>query len=112
MRADWLAGLAGAALLLTTPAAQAQVNRGNDTGGIISWSCEAEADAPAIATEFCARFDKYARITSVARRYGDYISFNCLWSAGKTPFSIPAVRTRSTCAIRNRPRPVDLRDPD
>jgi len=46
--------------------AQAQVYHGNDTGGIISWSCENEAMAQQIAAEYCARWDKYHRITSVA----------------------------------------------
>jgi len=53
------------ALALSAAGAQAQVYRGNDTGGIIPWSCETEAFAHQIAGEFCARWDKYHRITSV-----------------------------------------------
>jgi len=33
-------------------------------GGIISWSCENEAVAQQIAAEYCARWDKYHRITA------------------------------------------------
>jgi hypothetical protein len=73
--------------------------RSNDTGGIISWSCEAEAGARAIAFQECARFNKYPRITSVHRRYGDYIAFQCLWSPKDYFYTIPPVRTRSSCAV-------------
>src|SRR6476646_1157864 len=75
-------------------AAQAQYVKGNDTGGIISWSCEAEAAAQAIADAHCAWNNKYARITSVHRQYGDYIAFQCLWNPRVARYAIPAVRTR------------------
>ncbi|HEY7301750.1 MAG TPA: hypothetical protein VH684_27995 [Xanthobacteraceae bacterium] len=70
----------------------------NDTGGIISWSCEAEAEARSIAAYECGRFGKYPRITSVHRRYGDYIGFQCLWNPNIAFYQIPPVRTRSSCA--------------
>ena len=85
-----------AALLACAPA-QAQIYHGNDTGGIISWSCENEADAQVIAAAYCARWDKYHRITSVHRQYGDYIAFACLWSPYVNRYAIPAVRTRVAC---------------
>jgi hypothetical protein len=100
-------GLIGAALLLPATGAQAQFWRpgpaalvwhGNDTGGIIPWSCENEAVAPQAAAGYCARFNKYARITGVTRQYGNYISFNCLWSPYTDRFSRPAVATRAVCA--------------
>ena len=69
--------------------------KGNDTGGIISWSCEAELMAPRIAAEHCAWHNKYPRITGVHRQYGDYISFQCLWNPRIARFAIPAVRTRT-----------------
>jgi hypothetical protein len=53
---------------------------GNDTGGIIPWSPQNERDAPALAQAHCARYNKYARATSIVRRYGDYIGFECVWS--------------------------------
>ena len=93
------------AIVLGSPGAQAQVYHGNDTGGIISWSCENEAMAQQIAAEYCARWDKYHRITSVHRQYGDYIGFNCLWSPHVNRYAIPAVATRNTC-YHERPRPV------
>jgi hypothetical protein len=85
------------ALALGAPA-QAQIYHANDTGGIIPWSCENEAIAPQIAADYCARWDKYYRITSVHRQYGDFIAFACLWSPYVNPYALPAVRTRSTCA--------------
>ena len=42
--------------------------RGNDTGGIISWSCENEAAAQDMAANHCARYGKFHRITSVQPR--------------------------------------------
>jgi hypothetical protein len=99
------AALAVIGMLLWGASAQAQVYHGNDTGGIISWSCENEAMAQQIAAEYCARWDKYHRITSVHRQYGDFIAFNCLWSPHVAPYALPAVRTRNTCAYE-RPRPL------
>jgi hypothetical protein len=93
------------ALVLSAVGAQAQVYHGNDTGGIISWSCEAEATAHLVAGEYCARWNKYHRITSVHRQYGDFIAFDCLWSPYVNPYAIPAVRTRASC-VYDRLRPV------
>jgi hypothetical protein len=53
--------------------------KGNDVGGIIPWSPEAERDALNIAQANCSQFNKYAMITSVHRVYGDYIAYSCLW---------------------------------
>ncbi len=86
--------------------AQAYVSNGNDTGGIIPWSCEVEAMAQDIASGFCARWDKYARITSVHRRYGDYIAFNCLWNPRQARWALPAVPTRTVCRTHLRAGPV------
>jgi hypothetical protein len=93
--------LAVLGVLLWGASANAQVYHGNDTGGIISWSCENEAMAQQIAADYCARWDKYHRITSVHRHYGDFIAFNCLWSPHINPYALPAVRTRSTCAYEH-----------
>jgi hypothetical protein len=98
----WTYGLCVIGMLLAT-GAQAQVYRGNDTGGIIPWSCENEADAKAIAADHCARWDKYARIISVHRQYGDYIGFACLWNPAVNRYALPAVRTRSVCRYRHAP---------
>jgi hypothetical protein len=53
--------------------------KGNDVGGIIPWSPEAERAALDIAQANCGQFNKYAVITSVHRVYGDYISYACWW---------------------------------
>jgi hypothetical protein len=108
MRAAWLSVIGivlWSAIVLGSTCAQAQVYHGNDTGGIISWSCENEAMAQQIAAEYCARWDKYHRITSVHRQYGDYIAFNCLWSPHVNRYALPAVATRNTCSYE-RLRPI------
>jgi hypothetical protein len=71
--------------------------KGNDTGGIIAWSCESEAAARAIAAEHCAWYDKGARITGVHRQVGEYISFACLWNPRLARIQLPAVGVRSHC---------------
>jgi hypothetical protein len=58
---------------------------GNDTGGIIPWQPGLRPLAREIASEHCARYNKYARITSVHARYGDYIGFRCVWSPYARP---------------------------
>jgi hypothetical protein len=58
---------------------------GNDTGGIIPWSPETRRLARDIAAEHCASYRKFARITSVHARYGDYIGFECVWSRSARP---------------------------
>ncbi len=101
MRVAWLS--VAVTVLLSGAPAQAQIYHANDTGGIIPWSCESEAVAQQIAAEYCARWDKYHRITSVHRQYGDFIAFACLWSPHINRYALPAVPTRSTCYY---PRPV------
>jgi hypothetical protein len=53
--------------------------KGNDTGGIIPWSPEAERAAFHIAEENCGRFNKFAVLRSVRRVYGDFIVYDCRW---------------------------------
>lgn len=92
--------LALVGLLIGASGVQAQAYlKGNDTGGIIAWSCENERAATMLAAAHCAWYGKYHRITSVHRQYGDYISFHCLWDARMARYAIPAVRTR-TAACR------------
>ena len=111
MRATIFLGAIGLAMLLPLTGAKAQfwhsgpevlVWHGNDTGGIIPWSCENEAWAPQAAAGYCARFNKYARITGVNRQYGDYISFNCLWSPYADRFAKPAVLVGQFCKAAPR----------
>jgi hypothetical protein len=106
MRAALRLSVIGMAMALAAETASAQyVARGNDTGGIIPWSCEAEALAHEIAGAHCAAYGKFHRITSVHRLYGQYIGFNCLWRPDIARFQIPAVRTRNACvAVAVAPR--------
>jgi hypothetical protein len=59
--------------------------KGNDTGGIIAWSPEAQQLRHSLAAEHCAHYGKTHRITSVHARYGDYIGFACYWPRGIDP---------------------------
>jgi hypothetical protein len=102
MRAALRLSLIGLAVALFSASSHAQIYSANDTGGIIPWSCENEVDARAIASAYCAGWNKYARITSVHRMYGDYIAFNCLWRPDTARFQLPPVRTRSSCYAHAR----------
>jgi hypothetical protein len=53
--------------------------KGNDTGGIIPWSPENEANAPAIAEANCGWYNKFAVAVSIRREYGHYITYRCVW---------------------------------
>jgi hypothetical protein len=55
---------------------------GNDIGGIISWSPEAEIVSRAVAQGHCGYYGKQAYITSVYRQYGHYIGFACVFPRG------------------------------
>jgi hypothetical protein len=52
---------------------------GNDTGGIIEWTPETNQIYKDIAAAHCARWNRFAGITSVHRAYGDYIGFRCIY---------------------------------
>ncbi len=52
---------------------------GNDTGGIIQWTPEVDQSYKDIAVAHCARFNRFAGISSVHRVYGDYIGFRCVY---------------------------------
>jgi hypothetical protein len=97
MRVAVALSVIGVALAVSATTAQAQDVKGNDTGGIIAWSCENEVAAPQIAAAHCAGWGKYPRISSVHRQYGDYIAFNCLWNPRMARYALPPVATRSAC---------------
>jgi hypothetical protein len=97
MRGVHVAAMIGAALLASSASAYDGSVKGNDTGGIIPWSCESEAAAPQITSEYCGWYGKYPRITSVHRQYGDYIAFSCLWTPYIGRFQLPGTPTRTTC---------------
>jgi hypothetical protein len=50
---------------------------GNDTGGIFPYSPAVEDAYQQIADGHCARYGRLAKVTSVHRQYGDYVSFVC-----------------------------------
>ena len=83
--------LTALALVLATPAVAGYDFKGNDTGGIISWSPEAELAANHTAASHCARYNKAAIITSIHRVYGDYIGFICAFPRGYDPVKSQAM---------------------
>ena len=89
-----LKSLAAAALLsLTALPAYAQPLAGlvgNDTGGILPWSPWAEQYRREITADFCARYNKVPKISSVTRGYGNYIGFHCYFPIR---YGYPVVRT-------------------
>ena len=98
MKAAFVASVMAASLLASTAGAYEYGSvQGNDTGGIIPWSCETEMVAQEMAGNHCGNFGKYARITSVTREYGNYIAFACLWNPYVAPYQIPATRVRTAC---------------
>lgn len=64
------------AVLLTACAGPGRGVTGNDTGGIIPYS--PAVDYRYLAAAHCARWRRLSHITSVNRRYGDYIGFVCI----------------------------------
>jgi hypothetical protein len=50
---------------------------GNDTGGIFPYSPADEGTFQQIADGHCTRYGRMAKVTSVHRIYGDYVSFVC-----------------------------------
>jgi len=50
---------------------------GNDTGGIFPYSPAIEGSYQQIAEDYCARWARLAKVTSIHRKYGDYVSFIC-----------------------------------
>ena len=51
---------------------------GNDTGGIFPYSPDLEGHTAQIAADYCARWHRLSKVTSVHRMYGDYVSFSCI----------------------------------
>jgi hypothetical protein len=51
---------------------------GNDTGGIFPYTPDVEKIYQQIAADHCARWHRLAHVTSVHRRYGDFVSFVCI----------------------------------
>ena len=51
---------------------------GNDTGGIIPYSPAVSHVYRDLAAAYCAQWGRLSHVTSVHRRYGEYISFSCI----------------------------------
>jgi hypothetical protein len=56
---------------------------GNDTGGIFPYSPNVEPIYHQIAGDHCARWGRFAKVTSIHRVYGDYVGFICYDRPGK-----------------------------
>ena len=56
---------------------------GNDTGGIFPYSPAVEDSYKDIADAHCARWSRLAKVTSIHRKYGDYVSFVCYDRPGR-----------------------------
>ena len=50
---------------------------GNNTGGIFPYRPAPRATYDQIAEQFCARYGRLAKVTSIDRAYGDYVAFVC-----------------------------------
>lgn len=92
-------GMAGAAAVLGVVLACGPARadwvppfKGNDTGGIISYSLVGQADVRAMAVDHCARYGKVVRLTGVQATYGGYLSFACIWA--------PPGRSEHTLSVR------------
>ncbi|MEH2510652.1 hypothetical protein V1291_002006 [Nitrobacteraceae bacterium AZCC 1564] len=91
MRTTGLAILAAACVLAVSGTARAGTDlfswvdtvppfKGNDTGGIISYSLYQQGvDIRALAVDHCAHYGKGVKLISSDARYGGYISFSCVW---------------------------------
>ena len=59
---------------------------GNESGGIIPYALVAAQPgsnrvvAAAMASDFCAHYNKRSRVKTINRKYGDYVTFECNWS--------------------------------
>jgi len=84
---NWMAAAAlGAAFVGTASTAMAvgggfagpgpQIT-GNNTGGIFPYRPAPPQVYQQIAEGFCARYGRLAKVTSIHRIYGDYVSFVC-----------------------------------
>jgi len=99
MRLRIMAAVCGLALT-ASGASAGYVFKGNDTGGIISWSPEVAYTYKEIAAAHCFQYNKVAFITSVHPQYGDYVGFVCAFPQGYDPVKarayppLPPVRTQ------------------
>jgi hypothetical protein len=56
---------------------------GNDIGGIFPYSPDVEPIYRDIAADHCARWGRFAKVTSIHRVYGEYVGFACYDRPGR-----------------------------
>jgi len=56
---------------------------GNSVGGIIPYRPDPADTYQQIAEEFCARYGRLGKVTSIHRIYGDYVAFVCYDRRGR-----------------------------
>jgi hypothetical protein len=56
---------------------------GNDIGGIFPYSPDVEPIYRDIAADHCARWGRFAKVTSIHRVYGEYVGFVCYDRPGR-----------------------------
>ena len=94
----WSADRSGDVLCRRTRGAQ--VYRGNDTGGIIPWSCENEAAGAAMSpAAYCARYGKFRRITSVQPAVRQLHRLQLPVAAGHRALSDPGGAHAPSCVM-------------
>ena len=77
-------GGSGAALALGAEiAGPGPAVTGNDTGGIFPYSPDVQPIYHQIAGDYCARWGRFAKVTSIHRVYGEYVGFVCYDRPGK-----------------------------
>ena len=81
--AGTLGGSAAALALGALFAGPGPAVTGNDTGGIFPYTPNVDAVYQQIAEDWCARWQRFAKVTSIHRVYGDYVGFVCYDRAGK-----------------------------
>ena len=83
MRTMITGALAAACGVLACHAAMAQYVppfKGNDTGGIVSYSLASPEIIKALVTDHCAHYGKIVKITGMQPyEEGGYLSFACIW---------------------------------
>jgi hypothetical protein len=56
---------------------------GNSVGGIIPYRPDSADTYAQLAEEFCARYGRLGKVTSLPRIYGDYVGFVCYDRRGR-----------------------------
>lgn len=76
-----IGGMLATSMLAAAPARADYVPpfKGNDTGGIISYSLTYQGDIRQLAVEHCAYYGKVAKFLAIQAYEGGYISFACRW---------------------------------